>query len=340
MNLRVGAPAPMGGGRWAVESDEVVEQLAVPGANVRLRKSRLRLDGRLSIVRKTLPCVSGPPVVLVHGFAQNRYTWHGSHRSMSAWLAGQGFDVYVLELSGHGNSRSTGSPESFSAYVDDAAAVASALPGPAFWVGHSLGGAVSYSLATRVAVRGVVGVGAVYRFGQTNTFINWLARASHAAKARGLFGMINVRTRAAGQLLGRLYGITDLAGYAFPVSGWAPGSVEPEMLAERLERGFDWTSVHVWLDMARWAAEDDHEYAEAWARTDVPLFVITGDLDHLMPPADARAAYDESGSSDRTLLDLEPWNTGSHWGHLDLISGIAAPEHLWTPVSNWIKARS
>ena len=26
-------------------------------------------------------------VVLVHGFAQNRYTWHSTRRSMSAWLA-------------------------------------------------------------------------------------------------------------------------------------------------------------------------------------------------------------------------------------------------------------
>lgn len=338
MRVRVGAPAPLGGSRWAVESDEIVVQIAVPGEPVRLRKQRLRLDGRLALVRKVLPCVSGPPVVLVHGFAQNRYTWHSSGRSMSAWLAAQGFDVYVLELRGHGNSRASGSPDSFADYIEDAEAVAAGLPEPAFWVGHSLGGAVSYALATRTKLRGVVGIGAVYRFGQTNAFIHWLARASNAAKVRGLLGMVNVRTRAAGQLLGRLYSITDLAGYAFPVSGWAPGSVEPELLAERLERGFDWTSLHVWLDMARWASDGDNEYAAAWARTDVPLFVITGDLDHLMPPADARAAYAESASTDKTLLDLDLWNSGVHWGHLDLISGIAAPEHLWAPVRDWLGA--
>ena len=43
--------------------------------------------------------------------------------------------------------------------------------------------------------------------------------------------------------------------------------------------------------------------------------------------------------SDKTLLDLEPWNSGAHWGHLDLISGIAAPEHLWVPVRDWLAAR-
>ena len=102
MSPRVGAPVVLDGPRWAVESDEVVEQLAVPGELVRVRKQHLRLDGRLALVRKVLPCGGGPPVVLVHGFAQNRYTWHSSGRSMSAWLAAQGFDVYVLELRGHG----------------------------------------------------------------------------------------------------------------------------------------------------------------------------------------------------------------------------------------------
>ena len=340
MSVRVGAPGSIEGPRWAITGDEVVEQVATPGETVRIQKTRLVLDGRLAILRKRLPCVSGPKVVLVHGFAQNRYTWHSTGRSMSAWLAAQGFDVYVLELRGHGNSRSASGSDRFADYIDDAEAVASALEVPAFWVGHSLGGAVSYAVATRVPVAGVVGLGAVYRFGQTNRFIGWLARASHAAKAREFLGMVNVRTRAAGQLLGRLYSITDLAGYAFPVSGWAPGSVEPELLAERLERGFDWTSIHVWLDMSRWAAQEAPEYAAAWARTDVPLLVVTGDLDHLMPPADARAAFDESGSADKTLVELEPWNTGHHWGHLDLVSGKYAPEYLWKPVAAWIAARA
>ena len=57
----------------------------------------------LACVRKTR--VEGPskgPVVLVHGFAQNRYSWHTSRRSMVNWLALKGWDVYNLELRGHG----------------------------------------------------------------------------------------------------------------------------------------------------------------------------------------------------------------------------------------------
>lgn len=324
---------------WVVEEESTEDQVGRPGVPVRVHQTRLRHEGGLAVTRKVVPCVQGPPVVLVHGFAQNRYTWHSTGRSMSAWLAGEGYDVHVLELRGHGHSRPSGAPDHFGHYVDDAVALAAALGRPAFWIGHSLGGAVSFAAATRTAMRGVVGIAPVYRFAQHNRLVNWIARLSHLANARGVIGGLNVRTSAAGQLLGRLYGITDVAGYAFPISGWAPGSVEPELLAERLERGFDWTSLHVWLDMARWAHEDDVEYAAAWAGTDVPLLVLTGDLDHLTPPADCRAAYDESGATDKTLLDLEPWNTGTHWGHLDIVSGIHAPEHVWRPVSAWMGAR-
>ncbi|MSQ03523.1 MAG: alpha/beta hydrolase, partial [Myxococcales bacterium] len=334
--VRFGAPRVPSG--WAVEADEQLEQVGQAGVVVRVQKSRLRHPSGLVVTRKHVPCVAGPPVVLIHGFAQNRYTWHGSTRSMSAWLAGEGYDVYVLELRGHGRSRESAAPERFSDYVLDAVALAEAIPEPAFWLGHSLGGAVIFAGSAWVPMRGIVGIAPVYRFAQANRFLKWIARFSHLTGTRGMLGGVNVRTRLAGQLLGRLYEVSDVAGYAFPISGWAPGSFEPELLAERLERGFDWTSLHVWLDMARWAHEDEVEYAAAWGRSTVPLLVVSGDLDHLTPPADCQLAFEGSGAADRTLLALEPWNTGRHWGHLDLISGTHAPEHVWRPVSAWLGA--
>lgn len=321
---------------FAVLEQGEVEQERLPGQAVRLRKERLQL-GELVLTRKYV--VAGPKVVLVHGFAQNRYTWHSSRRSFSAWLAGEGFDVYNLELRGHGRSRSGGAPETFHDYVMDVPAVAEALGEPAFWVGHSLGGAVVYAGATLAPMRGVVGIGALFRFAQANKALNLLCRLSQVDRGRKLLGAVNVRTRLAGRLLGQLYSISDIAGYAFPISGWAPGSIEPDLLAERLERGFDWTSINVWLDMARWGASGEFEYEAAWGATDVPVLVIAGDLDHLMLPEDARVAYDRSGSHDRTLVVLDDYTTGLHWGHLDLITGKHAPQHVWTLLRDWMSAR-
>jgi pimeloyl-ACP methyl ester carboxylesterase len=329
---------------------EEVEQEVHRGVRVALRKERWVLGAEgseLGLVRKRARIGGGvgdelPKVVLVHGFAQNRYTWHASRRSMSAWLALQGFDVWNLELRGHGASKARGAPERFVDYVDDAAALAEALGGPAFWIGHSLGGAVVYAVATRAPMRGVVGIGAMFRFAQANRMLNALCQLSgvlRLGQSSPVLGALNVRTRLAGRLIARLYSITDVAGYAFPISGWAPGSVEPEILAERLERGFDWTSLHVWLEMARWGVDGTFDYEEAWRRTVVPLLVIAGDLDHLMLPEDARSAYDCSPGPDRTLRVLDDYTTGVHWGHIDLLLGRHAPDHVWPLVADWMRGR-
>lgn len=307
-------------------------------------------DVPLALVRKhAVGGPSKPPVLLVHGFAQNRYTWHVSGRSMSAWLADQGFDTWNLELRGHGRSRQVAEgramgAEVFDDYVGDILRAADALPGPAFWIGHSLGGAALYGAATQAegdaTPRGVIGIGALYRFGQANAFLKLLGTMTHQLRDRPWVPSLQVRSRLAGRLMGKLYGISDIAGYAFPISGWWPGSVEPDLLAERLEKGFDWTSVRVWQEMSRWAAEDRFEYDAEWAETDVPLLVTLGDEDHLMPPDDGRSAYDRSGSTDKTLVVFDDWHHETHWGHLDLILGKLAPKHVWPAIGDWMAERA
>ena len=85
-----------------------------------------------------------------------------------------------------------------------------------------------------------------------------------------------IRTRLGGRIAAKLYSLTDITGYTFPVSGWWPGSIEPDLLAERLEKGFDWTSVRVWQEMSRWAVEGRFDYEEAWAETALPRHVAPG----------------------------------------------------------------
>lgn len=328
-------------------SDELVEQDIDRGERARLRKQVLRLRDRdqtfpLALVRKTLPeGPTRPPVVLVHGFAQNRYTWHTSTRSMVNWLALRGWDVYNVELRGHGRSRPDAMPEGerISDYVDDIATLAKLFDGRAFFVGHSLGGAVIYGAATKAPMAGVVGIAALYRFGQANWLMGLLARTSWENRAF-ILRHLTFRTRAIGWLLARLYAVSDVAGYTFPISGWWPGSVEPDLLHERLIHGFDWTSARVWLEMGRWAATGTFDYDEAWAQTDVPLLVLAGDEDHLMPPEDARAAYDRSGSADKSLVVLNDYEHEVHWGHLDIVLGREAPRIVWPLVESWLRERA
>jgi len=325
-----------------------VETVRVHGdEHIRLLQEVVALDGEnpLHAVRTRLPdgALHGPPVVLIHGFAQNRYSWHTSTRSMSAYLAQQGWDVWNLELRGHGRSRAAGHTEQFSDYVEDILRFQAALPEPGFWVGHSLGGCVAYAGAAAASgagsPRGVIGIGAVYRFGRTGPLLPALCRLTHRVPKAKALGRIQIHTGLSGKVLSRLFPLMNSAAYWAPMAGWWPGSIERELAAERMSEGFDWIPVRIWKEMSEWAATDTVPWDGAWRGTDVPVLVILGDKDSMQHPDDGRAAYDRSGSQDRTLKIFNDWDDGHHFGHLDLVLGCHAPEHVWPAIDAWMAER-
>ncbi len=334
----------------SVRDAEVVEAYdvheVVTGDHVvPLRREALRLgDGPPLAVERTIrpEGPTRPPVVLVHGFAQNRYTWRVSGRSMVARLAEAGHEVLNLELRGHGNSRryGAGNARAFAEYVADCVRVVDACDQAPFAMGHSLGGAVIVAAATERPLRGLVHIAGVFTFARHNATIRGLAGMSLGLERVLTLPSLRMSTGWAGDLLGELYRFTDVAGFGLPLAGWAPGSLERDVLAERLSKGFDWTSLEVWLQMCRWAQGERFAYADAFARTDVPLLVLAGDVDPLLPPAEARACYDGSGSSDRRFIVFDAWEHGGHWGHVDLLLGRRAPEVTWPTIVDWLAARS
>ncbi|MEC7986027.1 MAG: alpha/beta fold hydrolase [Myxococcota bacterium] len=311
---------------------------------ISLRKEVILLPGPIALERKHLP--SGPtlpPVILVHGFAQNRYTWDCSQRSMSNFLAAQGFDVWNMELRGHGRSRDANSKgaESVDDYLQDLILVANFIEQPAFWIGHSLGGATIYRTAcTMLPLKclGIIGIGAIYHFGN-NPVIRVLCHLTNRLVRASFLSDLQIKTRLGGDLLAKLYGISDVVGYTFPLSGWWPGTVEPDLLRERMKRGMDWTSVEVWKEMSRWGTQEHFDYHQTWKQLDIPLLVILGDKDHLLTPRDGRPAFDESGSTDKEILLLDDFHHETHWGHLDIILGKHASKYVWEPISSWMKKR-
>lgn len=327
---------------------ERVEQTIHDDRRAVLHVEALRLPASqehppLAIERTTLP--DGPtrrPVLLVHGFAQNRWTWRVSRRSLAARLAAEGYEVLNLELRGHGLSRSygAGNARAFEEYVADAVRVVRGCDEPPFLVGHSLGGAVCIGAATEAAVAGVVHLAGIYAFATRNPTLRLLARASLRAQPALTAAPVRVSTGWAGKLIGRLYAFTDVAGYVAPLAGWVPGSVERDVLEERLAKGFDWTSAEVWLQMSRWALGERFAYDEAFRRTDVPLLVLAGSMDRLLHPDDARRCYSAAGCRDKTFIEFEPFEHGSHWGHLDLVLGRRAPDVVWPILVDWLNARA
>ena len=67
---------------------------------------------------------------------------------------------------------------------------------------------------------------------------------------------------------------------------------------------------------------------------------MLGDRDSMLFPEEGTAAYERSGSKDRTLKILDDRDGLTHWGHLDIVLGKQAPVHVWTFIHQWMAERS
>lgn len=349
---------PEGAAEFVVLEESIVDQAIADGRRADFRKQVIRADcpsGRaLALVRKQAAAGSDRgPVLLIHGWGQNRYSWHLSERSFANYLADRGYDVFNLELTGHGRSKDFGTApaERFEDYVQDACAVVRAVSrassgGGVFLLGHSLGGTVCYAAAPRVAplLAGIVTFAGLFTFGRGNPTTLRLARL-----ARRLAGDRPVRAAFKMSIIARamdgVLGLVDDFFWSFPLAGWYPGSVEPHVLRERLNRGLDWTGINILMTMLRWAADGEltgecgRDYGAEFAALDVPLLVLAGDEDRMLPAEDARPAFERSDSRDKTFKLLSPDREEGHWGHLDILLGRLAPRYVWPLCADWMDPR-
>lgn len=315
--------------------------------------------GSLSVVRTRRADQAKAAVLLIHGFAQNCHAWDLPGRSFSQFLASQDFDVFNLELRGHGRSRDLGAPlpESFLDHVErDVPAsldlIQRAGHDRVFLIGHSLGGAISYAVASSwpARVRGVVTLSGVFRWGGAGRWLRRMIKVvrsgAWAGKVVGLSGP-NVRL----DLLGRLYAQhlqrTGDDRLPVPIQGWYPGSMEPAVLDHWLRMSLDRTSGAMLSLMTTWATSGDfcssvggRDYAQLWRQCGVPVLVCAADRDRLAHPVkDVKPAFDESTATDRSYRCFGRERDSCAFGHVDLVLGKQAPSLVWPFVANWLHSR-
>lgn len=288
------------------------------------------------------------PIVLIHGYGQNRYAWHLPARSFSAYLARAGFDVFNLELRGHGRSRHLGSrrPADASEFVreDVPAALAEVrrLSGERgiYLIGHSLGGLVSYASAATYPelVAGLVSIGSPYHFARGSRTLTTLGDALLAIDRRVPLGngMVPLKHWGEAMRLARVFVESPL--FPLPIRGFSPGSMDPLILSQHMSLAMDQGSVTVLRNLFLNAAEarrGGHRlsglsgFARAFEGLDLPLLVIAGSKDDLAPPASVEPAFDRSRSHDKTYRVYPR-------GHLDLIVGNDSPLTIWPLVETWL----
>ena len=304
----------------------------------------------LAMVRKRAAdtAIMRAQVLLVHGFGQNRHAWHLPSRSFVNYLARRGFDVFNLDLRGHGRSRqlSRARARNVREYVEEDLPSALAEIGkntenkPVFLIGHSLGGLVGYAAAPalRGRIAGLVTLGSPYHFARGSFELQAVAvavKALRAARVRSVGAPVAMRAIASAMRTLRV--MTD-GPLPMPLRGWRPSAIEPHVLDEHLRLAFDYAGVDEMLAMFDWAnakrfGGDREEYVERFESLDIPLLVIAGDDDELAPPASVRPAFVRSASLDKTFRSLP-------FGHVDMLVGRDAPRHMWPLVERWLLERT
>jgi polyhydroxyalkanoate synthase len=335
-------------------SKETVAQRVTPGRIRWFRKEIIEVRGPepLSVVRKRrAEGDTVAPVVLVHGFGQNRYAWHMPERSFSNFLADRGFDVFNVELRGHGRSADLGSARSrgiddyirgdLPAVLDEVLAVSGF--DKTFMIGHSLGGLCSAAAAAArpEQVAGVITIGSPHALGRGHFVLgNWLRMLGHTVGSAGLFR--GSQRRVPVDLIGKAL---HAARFAFdsrfapiPVRGWKPGAFEDGELTSYM-RSYDAESFSTFDDLIVLAATgelrsrvDGTNYTKLIEQSELPMLALSGSSDLLANPGAVKPLFERSRSADKQYVKVDA-------GHGDLLVGKAAPEDVWPVVSNWLHAR-
>lgn len=347
--------------------DLLLVQGRSPIALVRKRRAaaaRNELPENLEHAEPVAPPTRGA-VLLVHGYGQNRYAFHLPSRSFVNHLASAGFDVFNVDLRGHGRSEHFGAklPNRVEEFVreDLPQALHEVLQVSgherAFLVGHSLGGLCSYAMATThpSEVAGVVTLGSPYHFtrgakllagfGQAFLMVDKLLDLPNYPVPAQLYGsFVRVSQR-----------LVESPLYPVPLRGFRRGSMEPDVLRQHMALAMDQGSIATMRALFSWAGEvSAHEperrswglgkkrparenvlfgMASRFERQNVPLLVIAGSQDDLAPPESVRPAHDRSSSRDRSYREFPA-------GHIDIIMGTEAPTTIWPLITSWLERRA
>lgn len=300
-----------------------------------------------------------PPVIVCHGMGVNMLCMdalddgRGSFRlSLVRALATAGFDVWALELRGR---RQATVPRRATWTVDDEvredlpAAIAAVLErshaSEVWWVGHSKGTLVQFlfqatghPLASRVtALVGIGSPGTVRPQRRLLRFVVWPLRALMA-----VIGDIPLRRL--------MILLTPLAGLARFFGGPFDTLVrenDPRSLALLFASVFADVNRGVLRQMLRWVAHPDgalvsmsgERYDDHFDRIRMPLLLLAGAADHLVPPASVEYVRDRAASTDVTYQVVGEASGASHdYGHGDLVLGARAAEDVFAPVIRWLIA--
>jgi len=335
---------------------EVVEETLF-GEKILLKKEIVEFplsEGKGSLVAVRKEPVQGrikAQILFLHGFGQNRYSFHLPGHSMTTWFTARGYLTWNLDLRGHGRSFGRSPlPRHIDDYAQDytevIAQIAHSAPYPLFALGHSLGGGIIVAgmRRSRPYLRGAILMAGVYGFGGRQPLFRIAGDLLNRTNLLPLTTPLPLS--AIGDLLGEFPRVFSLPLMRWsPIQLWYPGNMPEHLIPFRLKKGFDRTTYGVLKHLTRWARDQEMSswdrrvhYYEEWRRSStLPLLVLAGNRDYLLPPSDAKKAYSDSPSLDKTFHVFSEREGGAPWGHVDLVQGKRAPQYVWSFIESWLR---
>lgn len=296
----------------------------------------------------------GPPVLLVHGIACNHRFWDLDDRQdLAEWLVDRGWDVWMLDLRGHGDARvaSDGARQINGWTVDDYgrydvdAAVTRVLAVTGYpslsYVGHSMGGMVG---AVYMVSRGDDRLASLVILGSPASFEpvpDPLLKLAGAGMTLGgsLLRMIDAQTfgemaadmnmNVPAQLDERLYNPENLpqprAEAAFRAIT-SPLSRKEMQHFGRMLRSERFTSF-----------DGEIDYHEGLGAVTTPALVVAGEGDGVVARPWVQAYYDGLGGPKSWFLAGKSNGLVADYGHLDLVLGERAPTEIYPRILEWME---
>lgn len=311
-------------------------------------------DGwRLALYRFRSGLRARRPVLLVPGLGVgHRHLDVDDRRSLARHLLERGFDVWLLELRGGGDSRALhGAPSwSFDDYVRHDLPTATGWiqrhTGHAQldWVGHSLGGTLLYPFLQTDAgqsIRRAVALAGPCRFGLL-THLEGLARVWKPDWPNIPQGPLYA---FAGALLEHLLPCDPkllpapvrMMFHPRNVEGWVVKKASAQLPTAL--SGPLMAQLGSWVREKTFCSLDGQDYWEGMRGISTPLRVIVGESDTFTPPKAVLAALEQVGSPHKDGCLIGPSRGYSRsYGHGDLIFGTDCPKLVYPLVAQWLEA--
>ncbi len=244
-----------------------------------------------------------PPLLFIHGGFVGAWCWD---ETFLDWFASRGWDCHAPSLRGHGASEGAAELHDFGIddYVADVVHVAGSLDEPPILVGHSMGGFVAQRYLERHPAMAAVLLAPVPATGMCGAGFAMAATNPGLFVDVGLAYELGRRAPTPAVLFEAVFG--HEADNGFEVCG--------QRLGDESHRAWTDMCLPTFIDTAR--------------IPDLPLLVVGGGADRIIPPAFIRSAARMLGTSAKILPGL---------GHALMLE--AGWEEVAGQVDGWLRAQ-